>query len=61
MLKLRAGKRLLFRPVTGPSDLAIKGNVTPAVERFCESPAANIYLNEQERLAGVLKQHHELS
>jgi hypothetical protein len=67
MLKLVAGKRLLYRPLTGTSEVAAvgvgratKGNVTPA-EKNLRSPAANIYFNEQERLAGILKQHRELS
>jgi DNA-binding transcriptional LysR family regulator len=43
MLKLVAGKRLLYRPLTGTSEVAAvgvagatKGNVTPAGEKFCE-------------------------
>ena len=43
MLKLVAGKRLLYRPLTGTSAVAAvgvaratKGNVTPAREKFCE-------------------------
>ena len=43
MLKLVAGKRLLYCPLTGTSEVAAvgvaratKGNVTPAGEKFCE-------------------------
>jgi DNA-binding transcriptional LysR family regulator len=43
MLKLVAGKRLLYRPLTGTSEVAAvgvaratKGDVTPAGEKFCE-------------------------
>ena len=43
MLNLVAGKRLLYRPLTGTSevaavgvDRATKGDVTPAGEKFCE-------------------------
>jgi DNA-binding transcriptional LysR family regulator len=43
MFKLVTGKRLLYRPVTGTTELAsigiaraIKGDVTPAGEKFCE-------------------------
>ena len=43
MLELVAGKRLLYRPLTGTSEVAAvgvaratKGNVTPAREKFCE-------------------------
>ena len=43
MLKLVAGKRLIYRPLTGTSEVAAvcivratKGNVTPAREKFCE-------------------------
>jgi DNA-binding transcriptional LysR family regulator len=43
MLKLVPGKRLLYRPLTGTSEVAAvgvaratKGNVTPAGEKFCE-------------------------
>jgi DNA-binding transcriptional LysR family regulator len=43
MFKLVAGKRLLYRPLTGTTEMgsvgiarAIKGDVTPAGEKFCE-------------------------
>jgi DNA-binding transcriptional LysR family regulator len=43
ILKLVTGKRLVYRPVTGTTELtsigiarAIKGDVTPAGEKFCE-------------------------
>ena len=43
MLKLVADKRLLYRPLTGTSEVtavgvarATKSNVTPAGEKFCE-------------------------
>jgi hypothetical protein len=43
IFKLVTGKRLLYRPVTGTTELAsigiaraTKGNVTPAGEKFCE-------------------------
>ena len=43
MLKLVAGKRLLYRPLTGASEVAAvgvaratKGKVTPAGKKFCE-------------------------
>jgi DNA-binding transcriptional LysR family regulator len=43
ILKLVTGKRLIYRPVTGTTELvsigiarAIKGEVTPAGEKFCE-------------------------
>jgi len=43
MLKFVAGKRLLYRPLTGTSEVAAvgvagatKGNVTPAGKKFCE-------------------------
>ncbi len=43
IFKLVAGKRLLYRPLTGTSEAmsvgiarATKGDVTPAGERFCE-------------------------
>jgi DNA-binding transcriptional LysR family regulator len=43
IFKLLTGKRLLYRPATGTTELAsigiaraIKGDVTPAGERFCE-------------------------
>lgn len=43
MFKLVAGKRLLFRPLTGTTEMgsvgiarATKGDVTPAQEKFCE-------------------------
>jgi DNA-binding transcriptional LysR family regulator len=43
VLKLVAGKRLFYRPLTGPTELqsvgiarATKGDVTPTGERFCE-------------------------
>jgi hypothetical protein len=43
MLKLVAGKRLLYRPLTGRSEVAavgvaraIKGNETSPGEKFCE-------------------------
>jgi DNA-binding transcriptional LysR family regulator len=43
MFKLVAGKRLLYRPLTGTTEMgsvgiarATKGDVTPAGERFCE-------------------------
>src|SRR6476661_5293464 len=62
-LKLVAGKRLLYRPLTGTSEVAAvgvacatKGNVTPAGEKFCEVLQTSIS-NEQERQAGILKQH----
>jgi DNA-binding transcriptional LysR family regulator len=42
-LKLVAGKRMLYRPLTGTTEMgavgiarATKGNVTPAGEKFCE-------------------------
>jgi hypothetical protein len=67
MLKLVAGKRLLYRPLTGTSEVAAvgvaratKGNVTPAGENFTKSRQTSIS-NEQERQAGILKQHRELS
>jgi hypothetical protein len=41
--KLATGKRLLYRPLTGTTEVqsvrlarATKGDVTPAGERFCE-------------------------
>ena len=41
--KLAAGKRLVYRPLTGTTEIqfvgiarATKGDVTPAGERFCE-------------------------
>jgi len=41
--KLATGKRLLYRPITGKTELvsigitrAIKGDLTPAGEKFCE-------------------------
>jgi DNA-binding transcriptional LysR family regulator len=59
MLKLVAGKRLLYRPLTGPSEVAAvgvaratKGNVTPAGEKFCEALRQTPISNEQERQAG---------
>jgi len=68
MLKLVAGKRLLYRPLTGTSEVAAvgvaratKGSVTPAGKNFCEVLRQTSISNEQERLAGVLKQHRELS
>ena len=68
MLKLVAGKRLLYRPLTGTSEVAAvgvaratKGNVTPAGEKFCEVLRQTSISNEQERQAGILKQHRELS
>ena len=42
MLKLVAGKRLIYRPLTGTSEVgsvsvrAAKGEGTPAGEKFCE-------------------------
>jgi DNA-binding transcriptional LysR family regulator len=43
VLKLVTGKRLLYRPLTGTTEMAsvgiacaIKGDVTPAGEKFCE-------------------------
>jgi DNA-binding transcriptional LysR family regulator len=43
MLKLVAGRRLLYRPLTGTTEVApvgiaraTKGDVTPAGEKFCE-------------------------
>jgi DNA-binding transcriptional LysR family regulator len=43
--KLVAGKRLLYRPLTGTTEVgsvgiarATKGDVTPAGEKFCEIP-----------------------
>ena len=43
IFKLVAGKRLLYRPLTGTTEVAsvgiaraIKGDMTPAGERFCE-------------------------
>lgn len=61
MLKPEAGKCLLYRPLTGTSEVAAvgvagatKGNVTPAGKKFCE-------VLRQERHAGILKQHRELS
>ena len=43
VFKLMTGKRLLYRPLTGTTDVlsvgiarAIKGDVTPAGEKFCE-------------------------
>jgi len=43
IFKLVAGKRLLYRPLTGTTEvasvgiaLASKGDVTPAGEKFCE-------------------------
>ena len=43
IFKLVAGKRLLYRPLTGTTEVAsvgiaraLKGDVTPAGERFCE-------------------------
>jgi hypothetical protein len=43
IFKLVAGNRLLYRPLTGTTEVAsvgiargIKGDVTPAGERFCE-------------------------
>jgi hypothetical protein len=38
-----------------------KGQCDSCGRKILRSPAANIYSNEQERLAGVLKQHRELS
>jgi hypothetical protein len=68
MLKLVAGKRLLYLPLTGTSEVAgvgvagaSKGQCDFRGRKILRSPAANIYSNEQERLAGVLKQHRELS
>ena len=68
MLKLVAGKRLLYRPLTGMSEVAAvgvaratKGNVTPAGEKFCEVLRQTSISNEQERQAVILKQHRELS
>ena len=68
MLKLVAGKRLLYRPLTGTSEVAAvgvaratKGNVTPAGEKFCEVLRQTSISNEQERQAGILERHRELS
>src|SRR6478736_8174451 len=59
MLKFVAGKRLLYRPLIGTSEVAAvgvaratKGNVTPAGEKFCEVLRQTSISNEQERLAG---------
>ena len=67
-LKLVAGKRLLYRPLTGTSEVAAvgvaratKGNVTPAGEKFCEVLRQTSISDDQERQAGILKQHRELS
>src|SRR6476660_8843178 len=38
-----------------------KGQCDSCGKKILRSPAANIYSNEQERLAGVLKQPRELS
>lgn len=50
MLKFVAGKRLLYRPLTGTSEVAAvgvagatKGNVTTCRRKILRSPAANIY------------------
>ena len=68
MLKLVAGKRLLYCSLTGTSEVAAvgvaratKGNVTPAGEKFCEVLRQTSISNEQERRARILKQHRELS
>jgi len=68
MLKLVAGKRLLYCPLTGTSEVAAvgvaratKGNVTPAGEKFCEVLRQTSISNEQERQAGILERHRELS
>jgi len=59
---------LLDRPLTGMSEVAAvgaagatKGNVTLVGEKFCEVLRQTSISNEQERLAGVLKRHRELS
>ena len=58
-LNLLADKRLLYRPLTRTSELAavgvaraIKGNVTPAGEKFCEVLRQTPISNEQERQGG---------
>ena len=68
VFKLVAGKRLLYRPLTGTSEVAAvgvaratKGNVTPAGEKFCEVLRQTSISDDQERQAGILKQHRELS
>jgi hypothetical protein len=67
MLKFVAGKPLLYRPLTGTSEVAAggvaratKGNVTPAGEKFCEVlRQTSIQMNKSG--LRVLKQHRELS
>jgi hypothetical protein len=50
MLKLVAGKRLLYRPLTGTSEVAAvgvaratKGNVTPAEKNFAKSCGKHLF------------------
>src|ERR1700720_3648453 len=62
-----AGKRLLFRPLTGTTDAppsvgiahATKGDVTPAGEKFCQILRQTSFLSERRRhtklLAGSTK------
>ena len=63
--KLVAGKRLLYRPLTGTTETgsvgivrATKGDVTPAGEKFCEILRQKSDLNERKRKRGRVKSKH---